>query len=129
MSNLFDARPRAIPLLAAAPSFLLIEGKPIPKGVDEVQNIGPASTEGGESRCGQRVTRMVVVIDDDDDEQLYKDGEAVDSTEDQVFADDLADAAEGKLIDLTIKKIDFVHENWPSKLSDALEEPAINGDY
>lgn len=110
---------RAIPLLAAAPSFLLIEGKPIPKGVTEVPNNGPAP----DASKKLHVVHLVVVTDDDENEQLYKDGEAVDSADDTVFPNDLADAAEGKLIDLAIKMIDFAHENWPSKLSEALEDP------
>jgi len=69
------------------------------------------------------VVDITVVNDLDNNECLYVRGGAWQPSkgETTVYACDLVDAAKGRLIDLKQVTIEFVHDEWPDLLSDAID--------
>ena len=65
---------------------------------------------------------ITVVSDLDSNECLYANCKAWKSKgETTVYACDLVEAAQGRLIDLKHVLIEFVHDEWPDCLSDAID--------
>lgn len=68
-------------------------------------------------------TSLVVVCDCDYSECLYVDGQRSNKTgEPTVYAGEIVDAADGRLATLRYERIDFVHDEWPDRLGDALKQ-------
>ena len=77
-------------------------------------------------RKKKQVVDITVVNDLDNNECLYENGKAWSSKgETTVYVSDLVHAANGRLIALSEVTIEFVHEEWPDLLSDAI----VDADY
>ena len=69
-----------------------------------------------------RTVDITVVNDLDNDECLYENGKKWQSiSETTVYASDLVQIANGRLIDLKQVSIEFVHFEWPDDLADAID--------
>ena len=65
---------------------------------------------------------ITVVIDGDANECLYENGKAWSNQgESMIYVCDLVEKANGRLINLKHVSIEFVHDEWPDLLADAID--------